>query len=258
MPPTNHSLLTAYRVFGPVDVKNIRREDLLMWLAGLMALVVLLMRYGVPAASGVLDARFGFDLTPYHDLIMSNYVLVAGMMVGTVIGFLLLDERDENTLTALLVTPLPIGAYLAYRFTLPVVLAFVITCVTYPLIGLAPISAVDLIVVAGLASFGGPFAALFLAVFAENKITGLALTKVWQGIGMFPLLAYFVGSDWQVLAGIVPTYWPMKVVWLAAAAGALFVVCAGGTGGEHGRPLAAAAALQHDLAPVSVLRARRP
>ena len=184
MPSPNHSLLTAYRVFGPVDVKNIRREDLLMWLGGVMALVVLLMRYGVPAASGLLDTRFGFDLTPYHDLIMSNYVFVAGMMVGTVIGFLLLDERDENTLTALLVTPLPIGAYLAYRFTLPVLLAFVITCVTYPLIGLAPISAVDLIVVAGLASFGGPFAALFLAVFAENKITGLALTKVWQACAL--------------------------------------------------------------------------
>ena len=217
MPSTSHSLLTAYRIFGPVDVKNIRREDLLMWLGGLMAMVVVLMRYGVPAASGLLDTRFGFDLTPYYDLIMSNYVFVAGMLVGTVIGFLLLDERDENTLTALLVTPLPIGAYLAYRFTLPVVLAFVITCITYPLIGLAPISVVDLIVVAALASFGGPFAALFLAVFAENKITGLALTKVWQGIGMIPFLAYFVGSDWQVLAGIVPTYWPMKVVWLAAA-----------------------------------------
>ena len=97
------------------------------------------------------------------------------------------------------------------------ILGFAVTCVTYPLVGLAPISAVDLVVVAGLASFGGPFAALFLAVLAENKITGLALTKVWQGIGMIPLLAYFVGSDWQLLAGIVPTYWSMKVVWLAAA-----------------------------------------
>ena len=216
MSSASHSLIAAYRVFGPVDVKNIRREDLLMWLSGLMGLIVVMMRYGVPALSGLLDARLGFDLTPYYDLIMSNYVFLAGMMAGTVIGFLLLDERDENTLTTLLVTPVPIEAYLAYRFTLPLVLAFVITCGTYPLIGLAPISAVALVVVAGLASFGGPFAALFLAVLAENKITGLALTKVWQGIGVIPLLAYFVGSDWHVLAGILPTFWPMKVVWLAA------------------------------------------
>ena len=217
MSTSSHGLLTAYRVFGPVDVKNIRREDLLMWIGGLMGVVVVLYRYGVPALAGVLDARLGFDLTPYYDLIMSTYVGTAAGMAGMVIGFLLLDERDENTLTALLVTPLPIGAYLAYRITLPLILGFVVTCVTYPLVGLAPLSAVDLVVVAGLASFGGPGAALFLAVFAENKITGLALTKVFNAFSFIPVLAYFVHSNWQLLAGIVPGYWPMKVVWLAAA-----------------------------------------
>ena len=213
----SHSLLVAYQVFGPLDVKNIRREDLLMWIGGLMGLMVVLYRYGVPALAGLLDARLGFDLTPYYDLIMSTYVGTAAGMAGMVIGFLLLDERDENTLTALLVTPLPIGAYLAYRITMPLALGFVVTCVTYPLVGLAPISAVDLIVVAGLASLGAPAAALFLVVFAENKITGLALTKVLNAIGLIPVLAYFIQSDWQLLAGVLPAYWPMKVVWLAAA-----------------------------------------
>ena len=217
MTATSHGLLTAYRVFGPLDVKNIRREDLLMWMGGLMGVVVVLYRYGVPALAGLLDARLGFDLTPYYDLIMSTYVGTATGMAGMVIGFLLLDERDENTLTALLVTPLPIGAYLAYRITMPLVLGFVVTCVTYPLVGLAPISAVDLVVVAGLVSLGAPGAALFLAVFAENKITGLAFTKVLNAIGLIPVLAYFIQSDRQLLAGVLPAYWPMKVVWLAAA-----------------------------------------
>ena len=62
-----------------------------------------------------------------------------------------------------------------------------------------------------------PGAALFLAVFAENKITGLAFTKVLNAIGLIPVLAYFIQSDWQLLAGVLPAYWPMKVVWLAAA-----------------------------------------
>ena len=66
MSTSSHGLLTAYRVFGPVDVKNIRREDLLMWIGGLMGVVVVLYRYGVPALAGVLDARLGFDLTPYY------------------------------------------------------------------------------------------------------------------------------------------------------------------------------------------------
>ena len=217
MAATTHGLLTAYRVFGPVDVKNVRREDLLIWLTSAMGGVFLMFRYGVPALAGLLDARLGFDLTPCYDLIMSVYVGAAAGMAGMVIGFLLLDERDENTLTALLVTPLPIGSYLAYRITLPLVLGFIVTCLTYPLVGLAPLPPFDLVVVAALASFGAPLTALFLAVFAENKITGLALTKVLNTINMLPVLAYFVGSNWQLAAGLVPAYWPMKVVWLAAA-----------------------------------------
>ena len=71
MTSMSHGLLTAYRVFGPLDVKNIRREDLLMWMGGLMGVVVVLYRYGVPALAGLIDARLGFDLTPYYDLIMS-------------------------------------------------------------------------------------------------------------------------------------------------------------------------------------------
>jgi fluoroquinolone transport system permease protein len=217
MSSTTHGLVAAFRVFGPVDVKNIRREGLLVWLTLAMAGIAMLFRFGVPELAAVLDSRLGFDLIPYYDLVMSAYVGTAAGIAGMVIGFLLLDERDEHTLTALLVTPLPIGVYLAYRITLPLVVGFVVTCVTYPLVGLAPISVPDLIVVAGLASFGGPLAAMFLAVFAENKITGLALTKVLNTIGMIPVLAYFVRSDWQLLAGIVPAYWPMKMVWLAVA-----------------------------------------
>ena len=45
-------------------------------------------------------------------------LMVAGM-VGTVVGFLLLDQRDDQTMTALLVTPLSLGDYLRYRMTLP-------------------------------------------------------------------------------------------------------------------------------------------
>ena len=212
-----HGLIAAYRMFGPVDVKNIGREGLLVWLTSAVVGIAVGFRFGVPALTTVLDAQLGFDLAPYYDLIMSGYVGTAAGIAGMVVGFLLLDERDENTLTALLVTPLPMETYFAYRITLPLVLGFVVTCVTYPLIGLAPISAVDLIVVAGLAAFGGPTVALFLAVFAENKITGLALTKVFNTINFIPVLAYFVSSDWQLLAGIVPGYWPMKVVWLAVA-----------------------------------------
>ena len=211
----HQSLVSIYRSFGPVDLKNVRRDDLLVWIVALVFLMVLLLRFGAPALTAVLQQRLGFDLTAYYGLVMSGFVGIAPGIAGLVIGFLLLDERDDRTLTALLVTPMPVTGYLLYRVTAPFVLGFVITAATYPLVGLAPLSLPDLLAVAALASFGGPLTALFLAIFAENKIAGLALVKVLNTINMIPVLAYFVRSEWQLVAGLVPAYWPMKMVWLA-------------------------------------------
>ena len=61
--------------------------------------------------------------------------------------------------------------------------------------------------------------ALILAVFAANKVEGLALMKGLAVFMLGPLAAYFMDSGWQVLAGIVPTYWPAKAFWVAAEGG---------------------------------------
>ena len=58
--------------------------------------------------------------------------------------------------------------------------------------------------------------ALFLASFTENKVTGFAMMKLMNAVQILPVVAYFVPLPAQLLFGIVPAYWPMKMVWLAA------------------------------------------
>ena len=61
-------------------------------------------------------AEYAFDLRPYYDAFMGYFLVsLAPMMFGIVIGFLLLDECDDNTLMALQVTPLSLNNYLLYR-----------------------------------------------------------------------------------------------------------------------------------------------
>ena len=134
-------------------------------------------------------------------------------------GFLLLDERDEGVLTALLVTPVPLGSYLLYRTTLPLLAGFAVTVAGYPLAGLAPLPLPALLATAAVAALNGPATALFLAAFAENKVTGFALVKIVNTLAMVPIAAWFLRPPWQLAAGLVPTYWPMKMTWQAAAGG---------------------------------------
>ena len=55
---------------------------------------------------------------------------------------------------------------------------------------------------------------LLLASFAVNKVQGFALMKATGILWLPPLLAWFVGLPWQLLFGIFPTYWPVKLFWM--------------------------------------------
>ncbi|MFC1481287.1 hypothetical protein ACFL6E_03465 [Candidatus Neomarinimicrobiota bacterium] len=210
-------MLSLYRSLGKADLKNIRRDDLLAWIWFLPIVLAVALRFLVPWLQQLLSDQFAFNLTPYYDLIASFFMSLSPMMSGMVVGFLLLDERDDQTLSALLVTPMPLAAYLSYRISVPLALGFLITVAAYPLTGLPDVPFRDLIIVGAVASFNGPITALVLATFAENKVTGFAMIKILNSVNIIPVAAYFFDEPLQLLAGFVPVYWTMKITWLAVA-----------------------------------------
>lgn len=206
-----------FRTLGPTDLRNVSRDALLVWIPFIPLAMALMFRLGVPALTTILQARFGFDLGTYYVLIMSNFVVLAPTVVGMVVGFLLLDERDDRTLQALQVTAVPLTSYLFYRLAAPMGVGTLVTLIGYPIAGLTPLPLLDLILLSLLCSFNAPFMALLLVAFAENKVAGFAVLKMVNAVMMLPVLAYFVDSPLQNLAGIVPSYWGLKAFWLAAA-----------------------------------------
>jgi len=90
--------------------------------------------------------------------------------------------------------------------------------------------AVPVVLLLGLEA---PIIALFLAVFASNKVEGLALSKVTSVLLVAPIVSYLLASTWQMAAGILPSYWVMKAFlvgdagllgeyWLYAGVGAVY------------------------------------
>ena len=142
--------------------------------------------------------------------------MTAPGIVGMVIGFLLLDERDARTLTALRVTPLSMRRYLAYRITLPLLVGTASTVVGYPLIGISPLPLASLLAIAVVAGLWAPLLTLVLATAAPNKVAGFAVVKVLNGVNLLPIAAFFLPVPLQYTAGVIPTYWPMRALWSAA------------------------------------------
>jgi len=199
-----------------MDLRAIVRERLLLWFLVLPPIVAVLFGSAIPPLSHWLLVRFGFDLKPYYPLIAGSYVLVAPSMVGFVVGFMLLDERDEHVLDAWRVTPVSLDDLFLYRVGAPVLLGTAMTLAGYSFMRLVPIPIGALTSAAVLGAGTAPTLALALVGFADNKVSGFALAKLASAASNLALVAWFIPMPWQLLAGGLPSYWPMKVVWQAA------------------------------------------
>lgn len=220
----------VFRALGPIDARSVFRDSLLAWMVAMPLAVGLLLRLATPAVGAWLARDFAFDLSAYTTLLMSYFVVgQAPAIVGFVIGFLLIEERDDGTLTALLVTPLSETAYLRWRIGVPLLACTAVTVAAFEIAGLVPLAWPWLLAVCALAALEAPMLALFLAVFAADKVQGFALLKGVGGLLLAPAAAWFLPLPWQWAAGVVPSYWPMKAFWLVVegSPGAGAVLAAG-------------------------------
>lgn len=216
--------MSALRAFGLNDLKNIGREVLLLYMLLIPPLMVVVLRLVLPWATAALSERFGVDLAPYYPMILSFFfVLQIPLLFGALAGLLILDERDDGTLMALRVTPISMMGYAFYRGGAAVFLSFAYVLIALRFSGFAPSSLLPAMVVVALLS--GLLSAVFataLATFAANKVEGMAVIKGLATLMLGPLAAYFIRSDWQILFGLLPTYWPAKAFWVASEGGAFW------------------------------------
>lgn len=202
---------------GRNDAKIITRDSFLIVLFAYGVATFIAMRLLLPPITDALLNRMDFDLAPYYPLLIATAVLhqVAAVLGGTIVGFLLIDERDNNTITALMVTPVSMGQYVVYRVILPIVF-----CVALGLVGLlllAPFSSLSTLQMLILSLLNGGFAALVtltMATFASNKVEGFALIKIVGSLIIIVLAAWWIPTPWQFLLGFYPPFWTMKAYWL--------------------------------------------
>lgn len=218
--------VAALRALMDADSRLLWRDPLLGWILLMPFGMALLLRLLIPRTGEALLAANGFELAPYHPLIMGGYLMTAPAIVGMVIGFLLLDERDARTLMALRVTPLSMRRYLAYRIALPLTVGILTTIAGYPLIGISPLPFASLVPIAIVAGLWAPLLALMLGTAAPNKVAGFAVMKVLNSVNLVPIAAFFLPMPIQFVAGVLPAYWPMRALWSATA------------GEDYGLPLA--------------------
>lgn len=204
----------SVRAMGMVDLRSVQRDPLLRFMPFLPILVGVLLRFGSSLVVEQIRAHFAVDLTAAMPLI-AEYILllIAPAITGMVVGFLLLDQMDDRTLLAMRVTPLSLAHYLAYRLTVPMIVSGAVTWLALAIAQLALSRSWLLLPCLLLSALIAPITALALGIFAANKVQGFALAKALNIFMIAPVLAAFTPLPWQWAFGVLPTFWPARLLW---------------------------------------------
>lgn len=201
----------VFKALGPIDMRNVGRDDMLRWMIFVPIFLALLVRFGWPPLVSLLQTSYQFDISPYMVMLMSYLLIGSPAVFGVVIGFLLLDERDEGSLTALQVTPLSLNSYVAYRLGMPIILTVILLVISLPLAGITSFTFGELLLLGLVAAPLAPLLAVFMAAFANNKVQGFALMKRAGIFFVLPFVAYLIEGNWQWALGFLPIFWPPKL-----------------------------------------------
>lgn len=185
------------------DAMNVGRDPMLIFAAAMsLAPVAIFLFFRESIDAAAFDAFGVSDAMRYA---AAPALILPAVLMGWVTGFLLLEDRDEGTLTAIDVTPVGKTGFLGYRVAVTVVIVFAIVLVSVPAV-VPEAGAATGTLLAVLIACEAAVVAMLLPALARNKVEGLALTKVMNLAILFPLAA-ILPSPWRYLAGIVPSYW---------------------------------------------------
>jgi len=174
------------------------------------------MRYAIPWINDLIvdTPAFTFNLADYYPVLIGYMLYVGALLAGMIIGFIVLDERDDNTLKALMVTPMSLRQYMWYRLLVPAVIGFVFVLAMFLLINLEVPALWQMILLAIVNGMTASWIMLIFAIFAQNKVQGFAVQKVLGTVGLILFGSWFFAAPLEYLTGIFPTYWFLKSYWL--------------------------------------------
>jgi len=195
------------------DAKRLTRDPFLLFMIGYPWLLALALRHLLPWLNQHLADRL--TLSDYYPVAACLVALLAPNVMGIVLGFQLLEEKDEGSLVAVAVTPVSLDQYFLYRATLYALVSVPLVVVLHELAGVVALPPGQLALVALAATPIAPLSALIIAGFAGNQVEGFAVMKGSGFLLMGPLASFFIVHPWDLLVGILPTYWPIKAYFAA-------------------------------------------
>lgn len=184
------------------DLKNIFRDRSLSVIVFVPLIFLVLLRF-MPAW---YEPHVPV-LATYRAHILSGFCVVSSALMGFILSFILLDEKDQNLMPVFRVMPLPAVQFLAYRVLMIMGFSFIGNMLIILFSRMVEYTLMKTILLSLACSFIGPSSTFLITGFAKNKIEGVTYFKLFNMLLMAPLAGIFIVARFSLLFGIVPYYW---------------------------------------------------
>ncbi len=200
-----------YQKFIKSEIGKIKNDSMMLFMFFAPLLFGMIGRYLIPGLAEVNE----FEVLLIADYVLVGLAIMMPLLYGALIGFSILDDRDDNILMTIKVSPLSIHQYLSFRLIMSFFLSFMAVIFILWFSDIVAFSLKDLILIALLASLSAPAIGLFINVIAKNKIEGFAIMKGVQIVLLVPLISLYFTDYKELFFTIVPGFWPTKIISIA-------------------------------------------
>ncbi|MFA5421735.1 MAG: ABC transporter permease [Bacilli bacterium] len=214
------------------EIKTILRDPMNVFLLVYPLFMLILIGWLLPLGlnrGGLNNSDIAYSLTMI--IIFVVVISIGGYVSGSLLGFSLLENKDEKTIKSIAVTPVSLTGYIIFKTIYSYIFSFAGNL--FLILGIKWLANDAYSFSFGSASFGFdnldyihiiafslvsslivPAVGTLIASIAKNKIEGFAFMKSGGILVMIPALVLIDAmSDWkQYLLGIAPNFWPVKAL----------------------------------------------
>ena len=205
------------------EFRLIRRDSLLFMMPFFVIYMGVVLHFLMPwldsylAKRGMMPGSISqFAFSHYFPLVMYYMVIITGPQIsGMVYAVLILSDKDDETIKALMVSPLTAKDYINRKVMMSAVTGIIFILALFYMINVDMLQFWKLLAIAIAGGFTSSLITLLLAMLAQNKVQGMNYAKGISFVAMVILSSFFVKGNLQLLFGILPPYWVCKAYTVA-------------------------------------------
>jgi fluoroquinolone transport system permease protein len=197
-----------FKTILKAEIKNMTRDSMYIFFMAYPVILGVVGYFLIPYLNETLS-----ETSLVAEIVSMILILMTGFIFGALTAFTLLDDKDDDVLLSLKVTPISVKVYVLVKLMISFIFGFIATLVITLATNFLPGSSFWIILlISFLGALQAPGVALIVNSFSSNKVEGFVIMKMSALILVFPVLAFFVQSWQEVFLVFAPGFWSARMI----------------------------------------------